>query len=137
MLEELKHEVWKANQGLEKYKLVSLTWGNISGLSADRDFIVIKPSGVGYNELKSDDLVVVDMDGQKVEGQLSPSSDTLIHLEIYKAFDGLFGIAHTHSVYATMFAQANQSIPCLGTTHADHFYGDIPVTRMITEEEVD
>lgn len=137
MLEELKHEVWKANQGLEKYKLVSLTWGNISGLSADRDFIVIKPSGVGYNELKSDDLVVVDMDRQKVEGQLSPSSDTPIHLEIYKAFDGLFGVAHTHSVYATMFSQANQSIPCLGTTHADHFYGDIPVTRMITEEEVD
>jgi len=137
MLEELKHEVWKANQGLEKYKLVSLTWGNISGLSADRDFLVIKPSGVGYNELKSIDLVVVDMDGKKVEGQLSPSSDTPIHLEIYKAFDGLFGVAHTHSVYATMFAQANQSIPCLGTTHADHFYGDIPVTRMITEEEVD
>jgi len=136
MLEELKHKVWQANQGLAHYNLVALTWGNISGMSADRDFMVIKPSGVGYDELKSNDLVVVDRDGKKIEGHLSPSSDTLIHLEIYKAFDGLFGVAHTHSVYATMFAQANQSIPCLGTTHADHFNGDIPVTRMITEEEV-
>jgi len=135
MLEELKHKVWQANQGLAHYKLVALTWGNISGMSAERDFMVIKPSGIGYEELKSDDLVVVDRDGQKVEGLLSPSSDTPIHLEIYKAFDGLFGVAHTHSVYATMFAQANMSIPCLGTTHADHFCGDIPVTRMITEEE--
>jgi len=135
MLEELKQKVLLANQGLAQYKLVSLTWGNISGLSADRDFMVIKPSGIGYEELKSDDLVVVDRDGKKVEGHLSPSSDTPIHLEIYKAFDGLFGLAHTHSVYATMFAQANMSIPCLGTTHADHFYGDVPVTRMITEEE--
>ncbi len=137
MLGKLKIKVLKANQALAKHKLVALTWGNVSGLSADRDFLVIKPSGVGYKELKPDDLVVVDMDGQKVEGQLSPSSDTPIHLEIYKAFDGLFGVAHTHSVYATMFAQANQSIPCLGTSHADHFYGDIPVTRMMTEDEVD
>jgi len=113
MLEELKHKVWQANQGLAHYKLVALTWGNISGMSAERDFMVIKPSGIGYEELKSDDLVVVDRDGQKVEGLLSPSSDTPIHLEIYKAFDGLFGVAHTHSVYATMFAQANMSIPCL------------------------
>ncbi|MFC2167989.1 L-ribulose-5-phosphate 4-epimerase AraD [Acidobacteriota bacterium] len=135
MLEELKHKVWQANRGLAQYELVSLTWGNISGMNEDRSFMVIKPSGVGYSELKSEDLVVVDRDGQKVEGHLSPSSDTPIHLEIYKAFDGLFGVAHTHSVYATMFAQANMSIPCLGTTHADHFYGDIPVTRMITEEE--
>lgn len=135
MLEELKLAVLQANQGLVHYKLVSLTWGNISGMSEDRSFMVIKPSGVGYEELKSDDLVVVDRDGQKVEGHLSPSSDTPTHLEIYKAFDGLFGLAHTHSVYATMFAQANMSISCLGTTHADHFYGDIPVTRMITEEE--
>ena len=136
MLEELKHKVWQANQGLFHYKLVALTWGNISGLSADRDFIVIKPSGVSYDELKPNDLVVVDRDGKKVEGHLSPSSDTPIHLEIYKAFNGLFGVAHTHSVYATMFAQANLSIPCLGTTHADHFCGDVPVTRMITEKEV-
>jgi len=135
MLEELKQKVWQANQGLSQYKLVSLTWGNISGMNEDRSFMVIKPSGVGYEELKSDDLVVVDKEGQKVEGHLSPSSDTPIHLEIYNAFDSLFGVAHTHSVYATMFAQANMSIPCLGTTHADHFYGDIPVTRMITEEE--
>ncbi|MCJ7580758.1 MAG: L-ribulose-5-phosphate 4-epimerase AraD [Candidatus Aminicenantes bacterium] len=135
MLEELKHKVWQANKGLAHYKLVDLTWGNISGMSAERDFMVIKPSGINYEELKSDDLVVVDRDGKKVEGHLSPSSDTPIHLEIYKAFGGIFGVAHTHSVYATMFAQANMSIPCLGTTHADHFYGDIPVTRMITEEE--
>ncbi len=136
MLEELKHKICQANQGLAYYKLVALTWGNISGMSTDRDFMVIKPSGVSYDELKPNDLVVVDREGQKVEGHLSPSSDTPIHLEIYKAFDGLFGVAHTHSVYATMFAQANRSIPCLGTTHADHFYGDIPVTRKFTEEEV-
>ncbi len=136
MLEELKHKVCQANQGLDLHKLVALTWGNISGMSADRDFMVIKPSGVSYAELKPDDLVVVDRKGHKVEGNLSPSSDTPIHLEIYKAFDGFFGVAHTHSMYATMFAQANRSIPCLGTTHADHFNGDIPVTRMFTEEEV-
>lgn len=136
MLEELKLEVLGANQGLEKHNLVVLTWGNISGMSADRNFMVIKPSGIGYENLKLDDFVVVDREGKKVEGHRSPSSDTPIHLEIYKAFDGLFGVAHTHSVYATIFAQANLSIPCLGTTHADHFYGDIPITRMITEDEV-
>lgn len=136
MLEELKFEVCRANKKLAEYRLVALTWGNVSGLSADENYVVIKPSGVGYEDLKPDELVVVDREGEKVEGRLSPSSDTPIHLEIYKAFSGLFGIAHTHSVYATMFAQANLSIPCLGTTHADHFNGDIPVTRLITEEEV-
>ncbi|MGD2294843.1 MAG: L-ribulose-5-phosphate 4-epimerase AraD [Candidatus Aminicenantes bacterium] len=136
MLEELKEQVWRANQDLERYNLVSLTWGNVSGLSQDREFVVIKPSGVGYRDLMPDDLVVVDKSGQKAEGRLSPSSDTPTHLEIYKALDGLYGIAHTHSPYATMFAQANQGVPCLGTTHADHFNGDIPITRMITREEV-
>lgn len=137
MLEELKEQVWRANQDLERHGLVALTWGNVSGLSKEREHVVIKPSGVGYRELVPDDLVVVDLCGRKIEGRLAPSSDTPTHLEIYKSFEALYGIAHTHSVYAAMFAQANQSIPCLGTTHADHFNGDIPVTRMITQEEVE
>jgi len=135
-LEELKKQVCQANKALAQYKLVTLTWGNISGKSEDGNFVVIKPSGVDYASLSPDIMVVVDRAGKKVGGKLSASSDTPIHLEIYNAFPDVFGIAHTHSTYATMFAQANLSIPCLGTTHADQFKGDIPLTRMITEAEV-
>lgn len=137
MLEELKDKVWKANRDLERQNLVTLTWGNVSGLSPDRELVVIKPSGVGYSELTPTDLAVVDMSGRRIEGALAPSSDTPIHLEIYRAFPGVFGVAHTHSTYATIFAQAHMSIPCLGTTHADHFRGEIPVTRMIGQKEVE
>jgi len=137
MLERLKDEVWRANRDLERHGLVTLTWGNVSGMSPEEKLVVIKPSGVGYGELVPEDLVVVDMSGHKIEGALAPSSDTPIHLEIYRAFPGILAVAHTHSTYATIFAQVQMSIPCLGTTHADHFKGDIPVTRMMTKEEVE
>lgn len=136
MLLELKEKVWKANLDLVKYNLVTYTFGNVSGIDRDQNLVVIKPSGMAYEELMPDDMVVVDLEGNKVDGRLNPSSDTPAHLEIYKAFGKTFGITHTHSLYATMFAQAHKEIPCLGTTHADHFYGPIPVTRMMTEEEI-
>ncbi len=136
MLLELKEKVWKANLDLVKYGLVTHTFGNVSGMDRDHGLVVIKPSGVSYEELMPDDMVVVDLDGNRVDGRLNPSSDTPSHIEIYKAFPEVGGVTHTHSEYATMFAQANREIPCLGTTHADHFYGPIPVTRMITEEEI-
>jgi L-ribulose-5-phosphate 4-epimerase len=137
MLDELKEEVWKANIDLEKNNLVTLTWGNVSGLNPNRDRVVIKPSGVNYSDLTPENLVIVDLEGRRIEGTLEPSSDTPIHLEIYRAFPGIFGVAHTHSTYATIFAQARMPIPCLGTTHADHFRGDVPVTRMIDQKEVE
>ena len=133
--EELKARVCKANLDLVDLKLVTLTWGNVSGFDREEGFVVIKPSGVDYTELKSEDMVVIDLDGLKLEGNLSPSSDTPTHLEIYKAFPEIKGIAHTHSDYATLFAQAYKPIPCLGTTHADFFKGDIPLTRMISKKE--
>jgi L-ribulose-5-phosphate 4-epimerase len=136
MLLELKEKVWKANLDLVKYDLVTHTFGNVSGMGRDHGLVVIKPSGVSYEELMPDDMVVVDLEGNKVDGRLNPSSDTPSHIEIYKAFPEVGGITHTHSEYATMFAQANREIPCLGTTHADHFYGPVPVTRMIAEEEI-
>ncbi len=136
MLLELKEKVWKANLDLVKYNLVTHTFGNVSGTDRDKELIVIKPSGMAYEELMPDDMVVVDIEGNKVDGRLNPSSDTPSHLEIYKAFPKISGITHTHSEYATMFAQANKEIPCLGTTHADHFYGPVPVTRMMTDEEI-
>ncbi len=136
MLLELKEKVWKANLDLVKYGLVTHTFGNVSGVDRNEGLVVIKPSGMGYEELMPDDMVVVDLEGKVAEGNLHPSSDTPSHLEIYKAFPAIGGITHTHSEYATMFAQADREIPCLGTTHADHFHGPIPVTRMITEEEI-
>jgi len=136
MLLELKEKVWKANLDLVKYNLVTYTFGNVSGMDRDQELIVIKPSGMAYEELMPDDMVVVNLEGNKVDGRLNPSSDTPSHIEIYKAFPKIFGITHTHSEYATMFAQANKEIPCLGTTHADHFYGPVPVTRMMTDEEI-
>jgi len=137
MLTELKERVWKANLDLVKYHLVTLTWGNVSGFDRSRGLIVIKPSGIEYDKMKPKDMVVVDLNGKKVEGALNPSSDTPTHFELYRAFKNISGIAHTHSEYATMFAQAHQSIPCLGTTHADYFKGEIPVTRLISQKEVE
>ena len=136
MLLELKEKIWKANLDLVKYNLVTHTFGNVSGIDRDQGLVVIKPSGMAYDALMPDDMVVVDLEGNRIEGRLYPSSDTPSHLEIYKAFQKISGITHTHSEYATMFAQANKEIPCLGTTHADHFYGPVPVTRMITDEEI-
>ena len=136
MLLELKEKVWKANLDLVKYNLVTHTFGNVSGMDRNQELVVIKPSGMAYDALMPDDMVVVDLEGNKVDGRLNPSSDTPSHLEIYKAFPKISGITHTHSEYATMFAQANKEIPCLGTTHADHFYGPVPFTRMMTEEEI-
>ena len=137
MLEELKKEVWAANLDLPKYGLVTFTWGNVSGIDREKGLFVIKPSGVEYDKLKPEDMVVMDLDGNKVEGDLNPSSDTPTHLELYKAFPECGGIVHTHSEWATSFAQAGKPIPAFGTTHADYFYGEIPVTRLMTKEEIE
>ena len=136
MLEELKEKVLKANLALVKYNLVTLTWGNVSGIDREKGLVVIKPSGVDYEKMKAEDMVVVDLNGKRVEGKLNPSSDTPTHVELYKAFSKIGGISHSHSEYATIFAQASMEIPCFGTTHADHFNGPVPVTRFLTEEEV-
>jgi L-ribulose-5-phosphate 4-epimerase len=136
MLLELKEKVWKANLDLVKYNLVTHTFGNVSGIDRDQGLVVIKPSGLAYGELMPGDMVVVSLDGNKVDGKLNPSSDTTAHLEIYKAFPKVSGITHTHSEYATMFAQARKEIPCLGTTHADYFNGPVPITRMMTDDEI-
>ncbi len=135
-LELLKAEVCQANRDLVRHGLVTLTWGNVSGLSSDRTCFVIKPSGVAYEALSPDDMVAVARDGRVIEGSLRPSIDTPIHAWLYRAFPAIGGIAHTHSPYATMFAQARREIPCLGTTHADHFASAIPVTRALTPDEV-
>lgn len=137
MIQQLKEEVYKANLDLVKHGLVTLTWGNVSGIKRAAGLIVIKPSGVEYDEMKIDDMVVIDLTGKVVEGNKRPSSDTPTHIELYKAFPTIGGITHTHSTHATMFAQACKEIPCLGTTHADHFFGAIPVTRFLTKEEVE
>jgi L-ribulose-5-phosphate 4-epimerase len=136
MLDQLKQEVFQANIDLVRHGLVTLTWGNVSGVDRPSGHVVIKPSGVEYERMTTGDMVVVDMDGNVVDGNLRPSSDTPAHLELYKAFPAVGGIVHTHSTYATMFAQACREIPCFGTTHADHFNGPIPVTRFLTENEV-
>ena len=136
MLEELKEKVLKANLALEKYNLVTLTWGNVSGIDPEKGLVVIKPSGVDYEKMNVEDMVIVDLNGKKVEDKLNPSSDTPTHIELYKAFPKIGGISHSHSEYATIFAQASMEIPCFGTTHADHFKGPVPVTRFLTEEEV-
>jgi L-ribulose-5-phosphate 4-epimerase len=137
MLENLKEQVLRANRELVNAGLVTLTWGNVSGISREEGLVVIKPSGVEYDGMKAADMVIVDLYGTVVEGTLRPSSDTPTHLRLYKAFPAIGGITHTHSTYATMFAQACREIPCLGTTHADHFNGSVPVTRFLTKNEVD
>jgi L-ribulose-5-phosphate 4-epimerase len=136
MLEDLKKEVFNANLELVKQNLVVYTWGNVSQIDQNRQYVVIKPSGVSYDTMKVDDMVVVDLDGKIIEGSLKPSSDTPTHLALYKAFKDLNSVVHTHSEYATSFAQAKKSIPVYGTTHCDYFYGDIPCTRPLTEKEV-
>jgi len=136
MLDQLKAEVCRANRDLVRYGLVTLTWGNVSGIDRSAGCVVIKPSGVDYEALVPEDMVVVDMQGSVVGGRLRPSSDTPTHLELYAAFEAVGGIVHTHSTYATMFAQACREIPCFGTTHADHFRGPVPVTRFLGPEEV-
>ena len=137
MLEKLKEEVFVANQRLVTSGLVVLTWGNASGYDPESGLVVIKPSGVGYDVMKPSDMVVVDLDGRIVEGTLNPSSDTPTHLEFYRNFKGVRGAVHTHSVEATAWAQACREIPCYGTTHADQFHGHVPVTRFLTETEVE
>ncbi len=136
MLDQLKAQVCKANCDLVASGLVTLTWGNISGIDRAQGMVVIKPSGVPYADLTPDCMVVLDLGGRIVEGTLKPSSDTPTHLILYRAFEKIGGIVHTHSRHATMFAQARREIPCLGTTHADHFYGAVPVTRPLCENEV-
>lgn len=137
MLEKLKERVFQANLDLVKYNLVTLTWGNVSGIDREEGFIAIKPSGVDYDKMKIDDMVILDLEGRIVEGTLRPSSDTPTHLELYKNFPNIGGITHSHSEYATIFAQSCMEIPCFGTTHADHFFGSVPVTRFLTKDEVD
>ena len=137
MLEQLKQAVYEANMELPRRGLVTYTWGNVSGIDREQGLVVIKPSGVEYEELTPDRLVVLDLDGNIVEGKLNPSSDTKTHLELYKAFPALGGIVHTHSPYAAAWAQAGEDIPCYGTTHADYFYGPVPCTRGLTKEELD
>lgn len=137
MLENLKKEVCEANLRLVSDQLVVLTWGNASALSEDGKYIVIKPSGVDYATMSPEQMVVTDLDGNVVEGDLRPSSDLPTHVELYKHFPGIRGVVHTHSLYATALAQAEQPLPCFGTTHADHFYGAVPCTRHLTQAEVE
>ena len=136
MLEELKEEVLQANLLLPKHDLVTFTWGNVSGIDREQGLIVIKPSGVEYAGMTADDLVVVDLNGNKIEGRYKPSSDTPTHAALYRAFPGIGGIVHTHSRWATSFAQAGMGLPAYGTTQGDYFYGEIPCTRKMTPEEI-
>ena len=137
MLEELKKKVYEANILLPKYGLVTFTWGNVSAIDRESGYFVIKPSGVEYEDMGPEDMVIMDLDGNKVEGNLNPSSDTATHIEIYKGFKEVGGIVHTHSSYATSWAQAGRGIPCYGTTHADYFYGEIPCVRNLSKEEIE
>ncbi len=138
MLEELKQRVLEANLLLPKHNLVTFTWGNVSGIDRERGLMVIKPSGVEYEGMTVDDMVVVSVDtGEWVEGKWKPSSDTKTHIELYKAFPGVGGIVHTHSPHAVAWAQAGEDIPCFGTTHADYFYGSIPCARHLTQAELE
>ncbi len=136
MLEKLKEQVWKANLQLPAHGLVVFTWGNVSGLDRESGLFVIKPSGVEYDKLRPEDMVVMDLEGHKVEGELNPSSDTPTHLELYRKFPTIGGVVHTHSRWATIWAQSGRSIPAYGTTHGDYFYGPIPCTRAMTPEEI-
>ncbi len=137
MLEELKKRVYKANMELPRHGLVTFTWGNVSEIDRETGLFAIKPSGVEYEELTPDDMVIVDLEGNVVEGHYRPSSDTATHVELYKAFPQIGGIVHTHSPWATSWAQAGLGIPCYGTTHADYMYGEIPCVRCLTKEEID
>ena len=137
MLEELKQKVYEANMDLPRYGLVTFTWGNVSAIDRESGLFVIKPSGVDYDKLTPEMMVVMDLNGNKVEGNLNPSSDTATHLELYKAFPEIGGIVHTHSSYATSWAQAGRDIPCYGTTHADYIYGPVPCVRCLTKEEIE
>jgi L-ribulose-5-phosphate 4-epimerase len=137
MLDHLKEQVFQANLLLPKYGLVTFTWGNVSGIDREQGLMVIKPSGVAYEDMQAEDMVIVDLEtGNAIEGRLKPSSDTPTHLELYKAFATIGGIVHTHSRWATIFAQAGLGIMALGTTHADYFYGEVPCTRMMTPKEI-
>ena len=137
MLEALKEKVCNANLQLVSHGLVLFTWGNVSAIDSETRLVIIKPSGISYDHMKPEDMVVLDLDGNVVEGKWRPSSDTPTHLELYKAYPQIGGIVHTHSTYATAFAQAGRDIPAYGTTHADYFYGDIPCARRLTKEEVE
>ena len=137
MLEALKQQIYEANMELPKRGLVTYTWGNVSGIDREKGLFAIKPSGVDYDKMRPEDMVVMDLDGNQVEGNLRPSSDTPTHLELYKAFKEIGGIVHTHSTFATAWAQAGRGIPCYGTTHADYFYGEIPCARNLTPEEIE
>ncbi len=137
MLEALKKQVYEANMELPRRGLITYTWGNASGIDRESGYFVIKPSGVDYDDLKPEDMVVMDLDGNKIEGEYNPSSDTATHIELYKKYDCIGGVVHTHSTYATSWAQAGRSIPLYGTTHADYFYGPIPCTRSLTPQEID
>ncbi len=132
----LRETVYAANMALQKHGLVVFTWGNVSGIDHAKGIFAIKPSGVSYEDLTPESMVIVDLEGRVVDGDLRPSSDTPTHLELYRNFEGVGGVCHTHSLYATMWAQAEQGIPCFGTTHADHFYGPVPVTDALTREEI-
>ena len=136
MLEDLKKQVYQANLDLVKHNLVVFTWGNVSGIDRDQGLVVIKPSGVSYEEMKPEHMTVINLQGDVVEGKLKPSSDTPTHLELYRSFPAIGGVVHTHSEWATSWAQAGRSIPPYGTTHADYFYGEIPCTRKLSEEEI-
>ena len=137
MLEELKKRVYEANMLLPQYGLVTFTWGNVSEIDRESGIFAIKPSGVDYDKLTPEDMVLVDLEGNKVEGRYNPSSDTATHVELYKAYRDIGGVVHTHSSYATSWAQAGRSIPCYGTTHADYLYGEVPCVRNLTKEEID
>ena len=137
MLEELKKQVYEANMELPKRGLVTYTWGNVSGIDRETGYFVIKPSGVDYDLLSPSDMVVMDLEGNKIEGKYNPSSDTKTHIELYKKYKDIGGIVHTHSSWATSWAQAAREIPCYGTTHADYFYGSIPCARTLSKEEID
>ena len=136
MYEEIKRRVYLANIALPKHGLVTLTWGNVSEIDRERGIVAIKPSGVSYDSMTEDDIVIIDLEGERIEGKLNPSSDTPTHLELYKRFPSIGGITHTHSRFATVFAQCEMPIPCLGTTHADAFYGSVPCTRRLTDREI-
>ncbi|HCE56886.1 MAG TPA: L-ribulose-5-phosphate 4-epimerase [Prolixibacteraceae bacterium] len=137
MLEQLKEQVFQANLDLVKHGLVIFTWGNVSGIDRSKGLVVIKPSGVSYDKMKASDMVVVNLNGEVVDGKLKPSSDTPTHLVLYRKFQNIGGVVHTHSEWATSWAQAGKGIPAIGTTHADYFYGEIPCTRKMTKTEIE
>ena len=137
MLEELKQKVYEANMLLPKYGLITFTWGNVSEIDRESGLVVIKPSGVPYDTMKAEDMVVLDLDGNRVEGSMKPSSDAPTHILLYKKFPKIGGVVHTHSSFATSWAQSGRDIPCYGTTHADYFYGSIPCARSLTKEEIE